>query len=128
MTRLPMFFWHMTGLLVLLLVGFVVLRNAVDSASYAVDIYDIRLNDRDYTNGPTEDYVVFYAAGGLVREGRGADLYDIEAIVAAEHDAMGRPVGGTGRLAFFNPAFVAAIWAPLSGLAIDDALVVWAVI
>jgi hypothetical protein len=92
-----------------------------------VTIYADRLADRDLTNWPTEDYVVFYAAGRMVRDGRGSGLYDIDAIVAEQVAVKGRPVGGTGRLGYFNPPFVALAWVPLTFLALDAALVTWAV-
>jgi len=69
--------------------------------------------------GPTEDYVAFYAAGRLVIEGNGQDLYEGATISAREKELMGRPVGGTGSLAFFNPPFVALGFAPFSLLPIS---------
>jgi hypothetical protein len=69
--------------------------------------------------GSNEDYIAFYAAGRLILEGRGAELYELEAVREAEHRLMGRPVGrvdGSGTLAYFNPPFVALALAPLAAL------------
>ena len=74
--------------------------------------------------GPHEDYVVFYTAGRLVREGQGDILYDVNTIAREEVETMGRSVGGTGVLAYFNPPFVAAAFAPLSWLPIEVATVI----
>ena len=77
-----------------------------------------RLNGPGEANS-AEDYITFYAAGRLVADGRGTDLYDVDAIRAVEHEAMGRPVGGSGVLAYFNPPFVAAAFAPLALLPVE---------
>jgi hypothetical protein len=75
--------------------------------------------------GRYEDYVTFYAAGTLVIEGRGGELYDLEALQRAEEAALGRPVGEEGGvLPFFNPPFVAALFAPLALLPIASAVFV----
>lgn len=73
--------------------------------------------------GPHEDYVTFYAAGRLVRERQGASLYNVALIADAEVRSMGRSVGGTGVLAYFNPPFVAAAFAPISAMPIETATV-----
>jgi Glycosyltransferase family 87 len=64
--------------------------------------------------GPVEDYIAFYTAGRLVLDGRGESVYDLDVIAEREHEMFGRDVGGTGRLGFFNPPFVAVIFAPLA--------------
>jgi uncharacterized protein (TIGR03663 family) len=74
--------------------------------------------------GPHEDYVAFYAAGRLVRAGQGNLLYDVPILAHKEVESIGRGVGGTGVLAYFNPPFVAAAFAPLSALPIETAAVV----
>jgi PAP2 superfamily/Glycosyltransferase family 87 len=86
------------------------------------DMYHARFDGRS-PRGPHEDYVTFYAAGRLVREMNAAGLYDIATIADAEVRSMGRGVGGTGVLAFFNPPFVAAAFAPVSALPIETAAV-----
>lgn len=74
--------------------------------------------------GPHEDYVAFYTAGRLVREGQGDLLYDVSFLAHKEVESIGRGVGGTGVLAYFNPPFLAAAFAPLSALPIRTAAVV----
>jgi hypothetical protein len=91
--------------------------------SDVVRLYDERLAGQT-EQGAHEDYVTFYAAGRLVLDGRGDELYDIESIAEAEREAMGRPVGGTGVLAYFNPPFVAAAFAPLAALPVEVAALV----
>jgi len=86
------------------------------------DMYGKRFEGRS-PQGPHEDYVVFYSAGRLVRERNPAGLYDIPTIANTEVKSMGRSVGGTGVLAFFNPPFVAAPFAPISALPIEKAAV-----
>ena len=69
-----------------------------------------------------EDYAVFYAAGRLVLDGRGHELYDVDSIRAAEEEALGRPIGGPagdGVLPYFNPPFVAGFFAVLAGLPLE---------
>ena len=76
----------------------------------AADMYHKRFDSRS-PQGPHEDYVVFYSAGRLIREHRAYGLYNISTIADTEVRSMGRAVGGTGVLAFFNPPFVAAAFA-----------------
>jgi hypothetical protein len=64
--------------------------------------------------GSYEDYLAFYAAGRLVLDGRGDEIYDRQAIAEAQREAVGRPVGEIGVLPFWNPPFVAAVMAPLA--------------
>jgi len=80
--------------------------------------------DETVPQGRFEDYVAFYTAGDFVLHGRGADLYDLDAIAERELEIMGREVGGTGRLGFFNPPFVAIMFAPLALLPVDVAALV----
>jgi hypothetical protein len=80
--------------------------------------------DNTVRQGRFEDYVAFYTAGDFVLHGRGEDLYDLDAIADREVEIMGREVGGTGRLGFFNPPFVAVMFAPLALLPVDVAALV----
>ncbi len=73
----------------------------------------------------SQDFPALYAAARLVAEGAGAGVYDTRTIAAAELAAAGRPVGGTGVLAYFNPPFFAFILSPLSALSLTDAYRVW---
>jgi hypothetical protein len=86
------------------------------------DMYHKRLEGIS-PRGPHEDYVVFYSAGRLVRELDGDQLYNIAVVANAELESMGRSVGGTGVLAYFNPPFVAAAFAPISVLPVESASV-----
>ena len=80
--------------------------------------------DGTVAQGQFEDHVAFYSAGKLVLDGNGSDIYDIDVLAATEQEVMGRPVGGTGSLGFFNPPFVAAVFAPLTLLSVEMAGVV----
>ena len=73
------------------------------------------------------DFLVFYAAGTLVREGRSDQLYDLDAIRRIEHEA-GAAVGWSIGEAFgpyWNPPFYAWVFAPLSALQVRSALAWW---
>ena len=93
-----------------------------------------RLAGEDVGPG-SEDYVAYYAAGALALRGDGDLIYDVEAIRAEETATLGRPAS-TGVLPFFNPPYVAALFAPLTSLpltsflailvATNVALVAWA--
>jgi hypothetical protein len=86
------------------------------------DMYHKRF-DGVSPQGPHEDYVVFYSAGRLVRERRADALYNVAIVADTEVQSMGRSVGGTGILAYFNPPFVAAAFAPVSAMPIEEAAV-----
>src|SRR5687767_5363168 len=73
------------------------------------------------------DFLPFYTAGTMVREGRPHDLYDLAAIKAAEYETarqshldLGDALGP-----FWNPPFYALPFAPLSALPYRHALAVW---
>jgi hypothetical protein len=74
------------------------------------------------------DFPAFYAAGRLVADGRGHLLYDVAAIRSVEVEAAGGPVGGSGVLPFFNPAFFAVPFAPLSSLNLLHAYQTWTIV
>ena len=78
----------------------------VDAAADLAAFQRARLEGTS-TQGPHEDYVVFYAAGKMVGSGDGHKLYDVAEVAKVETSVMGRPVGGRGELAYFNPPFVA---------------------
>ena len=92
----------------------------VRNVTTLVDLQAARF-DGSVEQGEFEDYVAFYAAGQLVLDGNGADIFDIEVLSATEREVMGREVGGTGTLAFFNPPFVALFFAPIAMLPIEVA-------
>ena len=96
------------GLLVSLVL-FLGLLNWSSIVSVQID----RLDGRTAKN-IGEDYVVFYTSGRFILEGRGSELYDVNAVAAYEHDLMGRAVGGSGVLPYLNPPFVALLFAPFA--------------
>jgi len=74
-----------------------------------------------------QDFLAFYTAGSLAREGRWADLYDLDVIrdreqaIARRSDlALGNAVGP-----WWNPPVYAWIFAPLSRLPFGAAVLVW---
>ncbi len=76
----------------------------------------------------SQDFPALYAAARLVADGAGAGVYDTRTIAAAELAAAGRPVGGSGVLAYFNPPFFALLLSPLSELSLTDAYRAWTVL
>lgn len=67
--------------------------------------------------GPAlDDFGVFYAAARLVRDGRGDQLYEIDAIVREEARVYERSVEQTPVLPYFNPPGFAAALVPLTWL------------
>jgi len=70
------------------------------------------------------NFVAFYAAGAIVRQGDGAHLYDIDSQEAAERAA--RPAGLQRAYAFVFPAFSAWLFAPLTLLSYREAQLAWA--
>ena len=72
-----------------------------------------------------QDFPALYTAAHMVAHGSGSLLYDRAAVGAEELRLAGHPVGATGMLAYFNPAFFAALLAPISSIGMDDAYQVW---
>lgn len=73
------------------------------------------------------DFLPFYAAGSLVREGRGNQIYDVDTlrqrereIAESNHLALGAGFGP-----FWNPPFYALPFAPLSALPFRSAMLTW---
>ena len=73
------------------------------------------------------DFLAFYAAGTLVREGRTSQLYDLQSIREVERDVarsagmdLGEAVGP-----WWNPPIYAWAFAPLSAMPFGQALGVW---
>jgi hypothetical protein len=69
----------------------------------------------------TTDFVNFYAAATIVRQGRAAVLYQAQTQAPLLHSLLGRQ----SRDYFLHPPFFAAGLAPLSYLSIEKAFVVW---
>jgi hypothetical protein len=87
------------------------LLRAVSATTWLVELQTDRLGGQ---TSRLEDYVTYFAAGRMVLDGRGDELYDVDSVAAVEREAMGRPVGGSGILPYFNPPFVAVAVAPLA--------------
>jgi hypothetical protein len=64
------------------------------------------------------DFVAFYTGATLVREGRGADLYDMHAQLARQHALVGEDPGSTQLLylPYLNPPLLALALAPIASL------------
>ncbi|HEY7465661.1 MAG TPA: hypothetical protein VIB47_03125, partial [Dehalococcoidia bacterium] len=67
------------------------------------------------------DYMAFYAAGKLVMDGRGADMYNLDAVAETQSDLLGVNIAGKDRLPYLNPPYVAAIFAPLTLTSLEAA-------
>jgi hypothetical protein len=72
-----------------------------------------------------QDFPALYTAAHLVLHHSGRLLYDTTAVGAEELRLAGHPVGGTGTLAYFNPAFFAALLGPLGAIGMDRAYQAW---
>lgn len=73
------------------------------------------------------DFLPFYVAGSLVREGRAHEIYDL-AVVRERERQVARESGvplGAGFGPFWNPPFYALPFAPLSTLPYRTALLTW---
>jgi len=71
------------------------------------------------------DFLPFYAAGSMAREGHFHDLYDLTAIKLAEQEAARSAGLGVGYGPWWNPPFAAWIFAPFSYLPFSSALIAW---
>jgi len=69
------------------------------------------------------DFATRYAAGRMVRQGRGAQLYDIEAQTLLQRDLFGRATP----LLELHPPFEALLYAPISSLPLVRSYLVWGV-
>jgi hypothetical protein len=74
-----------------------------------------------------EDFAVFYTAGTMLRLGDGRDVYNLEALHAAEGTVLNQPVDTFAVLPFFNPPYALLLFAPLSLLSLPNAAIVWVV-
>jgi hypothetical protein len=86
---------------------------------YAVVLARIATN----AYGATGDFLSFYAAGWLVRTGRGADLYDPAVIDWAQR--LLYPGGFDRAIGYPLPVFVAWVFAPFSALPFTAAFFLW---
>lgn len=76
------------------------------------------------------DFLAFYAAGTLAREGRIHDLYDLDTVAARQRDIAASAGLATGDAVgpWWNPPVYAWAFAPLSALPFGTALGVWTAI
>jgi len=75
----------------------------------------------DHSRIETTDFLNFYAAATIVRQGHGHDLYQPQTQQKALEDILGRRVTEY----YLHPPFEAALLAPLSYLSIERAFVIW---
>ncbi|HLF72680.1 MAG TPA: glycosyltransferase family 87 protein [Dehalococcoidia bacterium] len=71
------------------------------------------VSDRLHGELGASDYTSFYAAGKLVVDGHAGDLYDLDALHRVEIDS-GYTLAADDTMPFFNPPFVAVLFAPLA--------------
>ncbi len=73
------------------------------------------------------DFLAFYYAGDCVRDGRDAELYDLDKTRSFQHALATREglVIGDGFGPWWNPPFYAWVFAPLAGLPYHAALRIW---
>jgi len=69
----------------------------------------------------TTDFVNFYAAATIVRQGNAASLYEIQ----TQGPELAALLGHPSHEYFLHPPFFAAVLAPLSYLSIEKAFLVW---
>jgi Gpi18-like mannosyltransferase len=73
----------------------------------------------------TPDYLAHWTGGALFLDGRGADLYDIEAQRAVQADIIGP---STSLSWFVSPPLVAVLYAPLAALDYTSSALIWSLI
>jgi hypothetical protein len=78
----------------------------------------------DHAHIQTTDFVNFYAAATIVRDGHGSNLYT----QGAQQEALKAILGYRAAEYFLHPAFEAAAFVPLTYLRIEHAFVVWTLI
>jgi hypothetical protein len=74
------------------------------------------------------DFTVFYTAGRILREGRGARLYDAQTQSAVQRQFTSNSDIRRGPLPYIHPPFEALIFLPLTYLRYSVAFVAWNVI
>lgn len=70
-----------------------------------------------------EDFAVFHTAGRLIASGQGHLLYTPSAFAGSEHRLLPTHEGVV--LNYYNPAFFALLFAPLSRISFDRAFQIW---
>ena len=74
------------------------------------------------------DFIAFYVAGEFVLDGKGDDIYDVEELSQRENRLMPPTDSESRELPFYNPPFVAGLFALVSLLAYEQALWLWLII
>lgn len=74
------------------------------------------------------DFSAFYTGWFMVREGAGADLYDLSAQAAAQQTILNGRSFADGLLPYVNPPHLTLPFVPLAGLPLSAAYGVWALI
>jgi hypothetical protein len=74
------------------------------------------------------DFSVFYTAGKILREGRGANLYDAREQQAVQREFAAVSEHRHGPLPYIHPPFEALIFLPLTFLSFTSAFVLWNVL
>jgi hypothetical protein len=80
---------------------------------------------RDRIAKADPDFTAFYAAGTLLREGRGNELYKARAQEEVQQQFATDSDIRRGPLPYIHPSFEALLFLPLSFLAYPDAFLVW---
>jgi hypothetical protein len=87
----------------------------------------VRNLDRSPVLTVGEDFLPVYAAGELLRQGRAADLYEMQPLATLEREIVAQarlePLRAYGP--FLNPPFFAAIYVPFAALPYRSALSAW---
>lgn len=73
------------------------------------------------------DFLAFYTAGTFLREGRSADLYDLNAVRTFQHELASQQDIQLGEAfaPWWNPPFYAWVFVPLSLLTYSSAWLIW---
>jgi hypothetical protein len=74
------------------------------------------------------DFSVFYTAGKMLREGRGANLYDAREQQAVQREFAAVSEHRRGPLPYIHPPFEALIFLPLTFLSFTSAFALWNVL
>lgn len=90
-------------------------------ATHGFFLWHVR--DRIARGGP--DFTVFYTAARILREGRGAQLYDPHVQHMVQSEFTSNPLIRRGPLPFIHPPFEAVAFVPLTFLPYPAAFVAW---
>jgi hypothetical protein len=71
------------------------------------------------------DFTAFYTGWAIVRDGKGADVYDLDLEMNYQRQILSGNQFSEGLLPFINPPHVALVGAPLAYLSLSNAYLVW---